>query len=325
MAEVKIADVIVPEVFAPYVINESVEKSALFQSGLVTPDDRIELGTRSGGETVKMPFWNDVDGDAEELSDQKALTPAGITAGQDIAVLQALGKAFSVNDLAASLAGDDPVAAIGSRVGAFWTRNMQKRVVSSLSGVFGAASMSGNLLDISGLATGAAVIDKVSFADACFKLGDMFGELSAVAMHSLTYAKLYKDDLIETVRPSEGAPFPVYQGKRVIVDDGLPVPAAGVYMTFLFGQGAFGYAEGNPKTPVEVDRDSLAGSDVLISRRHMILHPRGVKWVGNTVSDGDVNGGHPTRTELATGANWTRVYENKQIRIVGFKHRLAAA
>lgn len=326
MAEVKIADVIVPEVFAPYVINESVEKSALFQSGLVTQDDRIEVETRKGGETVNLPFWNDAGGDAEELSDQKALTPGGITAGQDVAVVQALGKAFSVNDLAASLAGDDPAGAIASRVGAFWTRNMQKRVVSALTGITAAASMSDNLLDISGLAAGAAVIDKVSFADACFKLGDQFGELTAVAMHSLTYAKLYKDDLIETVRPSDGAPFPTYQGKRVIVDDGLPVPAAGVYLTFLFGMGAFAYAEGMPKVPAETDRDSLGGSDVLISRRHLILHPRGVKWTGAAViSTGDANGGHPTRTDLATGTNWVRVYDPKQIRIVAFKHRLAAA
>lgn len=322
MAEVKIADVIVPEVFAPYVINESVEKSALFQSGLVQPDMRIELGTRAGGETVNMPFWNDLDGDAEELSDSKSLTPAKIDAGQDVAVLQALGKAFQANDLAGALAGDDPVAAIGTRVAAFWTRNMQKRVVAALNGVFGAESMADNLLDISGETGTAAVIDKISFADASFLLGDQFGELSSVAMHSKTYSKLYKDDLIDTVKGSDGMPYPTYQGKRVIIDDGLPV-VEGVYMTFLFGMGAFGYAEGMPKVAVETDRDSLAGSDVIISRRHMILHPRGVKWTGNKISDGDSTSGHPTISELATGTNWVKVYDPKQIRIIGFKHKIA--
>jgi hypothetical protein len=324
MAETKIADVIVPEVFTPYVINETVEKSALFTSGLVAPDTRIEIGTRSGGETVNMPYWNDLDGDAEELSDGKPLTPGKIAAGQDVAVLQALGKAFQANDLAGALAGDDPVAAIGSRVAAFWGRVMQKRLIASLNGVFAAASMSGNLLDISGGVGAAAVIDKLSFADACFKLGDQYENLTAVAMHSATYAKLYKDDLIDTIKGSDGMPYPTYQGKRVIVDDGLPVPVAGTYVTFLFGQGAFGYAEGMPNVPVETDRDSLAGSDVLINRRHFIIHPRGVKWVGTEViSTGDVNGGHPTAAELATGTNWIRVYDNKQIRIVAFKHKLA--
>lgn len=323
MAEVKISDVIVPEVFAPYVINESIEKSALFQSGIISADSRIALGTRNGGETVNMPFWNDLDGDAEELTDQASLTPAKIDAGQDVAVLQALGKAFQANDLAGALAGDDPVAVIGSRVGAFWTRNMQKRLIASLNGVFAATSMSDNLLDISASET-ASVIDKVSFADAAFLLGDQFGELSGVAMHSATYAKLYKDDLLDTVKGSEGMPYPTYQGKRVIVDDGLPV-SSGKYTTFLFGAGAFGYAEGQPKVPVETDRDSLAGSDVLISRRHFILHPRGVKWTGATISSAtaDLTAGRPNLTDLATGTNWTRVYDAKKIRIVGFVHKIA--
>lgn len=320
---VNIADVIVPEVFAPYVIAASTEKTALFESGLVMADDRVSLGTRQGGETVKLPFWNDIDGEAEELSDLVSLTPGGITAGQDVAVLQAMGKAFSVKDLAATLSGDDPAAVIGDRVGAFWTRNMQKRIVSSLSGIFGAASMSGNLLDISGLADGAAVIDKFSFADAMFLLGDASDLLTAVAMHSATRKKLHKDDLLDTIKGADGKEFDMYQGKRVIVDDGLPVPAAGVYMTFLFGQGAFVYAEGQPEVPVETDRDSLGGANVLVSRRHLILHPRGVKWTGAAISDGDDQGGRPTRTDLATGANWTRVYDPKQIRIAAIKHKLA--
>lgn len=327
MAETLIEHVIVPEVFAPYVINKSVEKSVMFDCGLVTADPRIDLGTRNGGETVNMPYWNDIiDGDAEELSDKKSLTPANISAGQDIAVLQALGKAFSVNDLAGTLAGSDPAAAIGDRVAEFWARNMHKRVISTLTGIAGAASMSGNLHDISALTANsgaAAKLDKSSFADAVFLLGDVFGELSAVACHSLTYAKLYKDDLIDTVKGSDGQPFPTYQGKRVIVNDSLPIPSSGVYLTFLFGMGAFGYAEGQPKVPVETGRAWLAGRDELVSRRHFILHPRGIKWVGSAkVSTGTDSSGHPTSAELATSANWTRVYDSKQVRIVTIKHKL---
>ncbi|NTU68934.1 MAG: methyltransferase [Chlorobiaceae bacterium] len=325
MAETRISDVIVPEVFAPYVINETVEKSVLFQSGIVTADSRVEIGSRNGGETINMPYWNDLDGEAEELSDQKALTVNKIDAGQDIAVLQALGKAFGANDLAGALAGDDPVRVIASRVGEFWGRNMGYRLKSQLTGIFAAANMSGNVLDISALSAGAAVIDKSSFADAIFKLGDHADQLTAVAMHSDTYKVLYKADLIDEAKPSEGKMFETYQGKRILIDDTL-AGANGVYTTYLFGQGAFGYAEGTPKVPVETDRDSLSGIDILISRRHFVMHPRGVKWVGTaTVSTGNASAGHPTRTELATGTNWTRVYDPKKIRIVAFKHRVAAA
>jgi hypothetical protein len=124
--------------------------------------------------------------------------------------------------------------------------------------------------------------------------------------------------LIEyAVDPVTGATFATYLGKRVIVDDGHPVNA-GVYTTYLFGSGAIGLGNGAAPVPTETDRDSLAGVDVLINRQHFILHPRGVKWTEDTVT-----GVSPSNAELETAANWTRVYENKNIRVVQFKHKIA--
>ncbi|UZR29080.1 major capsid protein [Methylococcus mesophilus] len=324
MAETRIADVIVPEIFQPYVIQRTTELSALWAAGIVAADPRVIPGPRAGGETVKMPYWNDLDGDAEELSDQKALTVNNIGTGQDVSVVQALGKAFGANDLAYTLAGDDPMRAIGDLFAQWWVRQMQKRLLGVLHGAFAATNMSGSILDISAAAGAAAVIDKASFADAAFLLGDASAGLTAVAMHSATYTKLYKDDLLDTEKGSDGTTFASYQGKRVIIDDGMPVAAGGLYTTYLFGPGAIAYAEGQPKTPVENDRHSLAGYDVLINRRHFVLHPRGIKWTGTEVlSTGDALGGHPTLAETADGANWTRVYEPKAIRMVAFKHKLA--
>jgi hypothetical protein len=325
MAETRIADVIVPEIFQPYVIQRTAELSALWAAGIVAADPRVIPGPRAGGETVNMPYWNDLDGDAEELSDQKPLSVNNIGTGQDVSVVQALGKAFGANDLAYTLAGDDPMRAIGDLFAQWWVRQMQKRLLGVLKGAFSAGNMAGNILDISGSTNSAAtVIEKTSFADAAFLLGDASAGLTAVAMHSATYTKLYKDDLLDTEKGADGATFASYQGKRVIIDDGLPVEAGGVYTTYLFGPGAIAYAEGSPKTPVENDRHSLGGYDVLINRRHFVLHPRGVKWIGAAaISAGDALGGHPTLAETADGANWTRVYEPKAIRMVAFKHKLA--
>ena len=323
MAETRIADIIVPEIFQPYVVERSTELSAFWQSGIVATDGRVIPGSRAGGETVNMPYFNDLTGDAEELSDQKALIVNAITTSQDVSVVQALGKAFGANDLAYTLSGADPMRAVGDLIAGWWARQMQKRLINVIKGAFAAASMSGNIHDISGGSGSAAVIDKSSFADAAFLLGDASGGFSAVAMHSATYTKLFKDDLLDTEKGADGATFATYQGKRVIIDDGLPV-ATGTYTTYLFGQGAIAYAEGQPKTPVETDRNSLSGYDVLINRRHFVLHPRGVKWVGTAViSTGDGSSGHPTNAELAVGTNWTRVYDNKAIRMIAFKHKLA--
>lgn len=312
----KIADVIVPEVFAPYVINRTTEKSALWQSGIISNIDEATLLAQKGGALINMPFWQDLTGESEVLSDSTPLSVNKIQAKSDVAILHARGKAWGANDLARALSGDDPLGAISELAATYWAREMQKITLSTLKGIFGAATMAGNLADISAQSGENAVISGDKFIDASFKLGDEVDQLSAVAMHSATAAVLAKQGLIETVRDADGVIlYQTYMDKHIIVDDGMPVES-GVYTTYLFGAGALGYGEVTPPVPVETDRDTLQGTDILINRRHFILHPRGVKWKGAA-------GIAPDNAGLATQSNWERVYDPKQIRIVAFKHKLA--
>lgn len=312
----KIADVIVPEVFAPYVINRTTEKSDLWQSGIISNIDEATLLAQKGGALINMPFWQDLTGESEVLSDSTPLSVNKIQAKSDVAILHARGKAWGANDLARALSGDDPLGAISELAATYWAREMQKITLSTLKGIFGAATMAGNLADISAQSGANAVIGGDKFIDASFKLGDEVDQLSAVAMHSATAAVLAKQGLIETIRDADGVIlYQTYMDKRIIVDDGMPVES-GVYTTYLFGAGALGYGEVTPPVPVETDRDTLQGTDILINRRHFILHPRGVKWKGAA-------GIAPNNAGLATQSNWERVYDPKQIRIVAFKHKLA--
>jgi len=326
MAKTVIADVIVPEVFNPYVIERTAELSAFYQSGIIARNENLDVLARSGGKLINMPFWEDLTGDDEVLSDTEALTVGKIKAKQDVAVLLARGKAWSVNDLAKALSGDDPMAAIGDLVADYWARRMQKILISILTGIFGDAStdMNANKHDISNGSGVAAVIDAKTAVDAIYKLGDNYDKLTGFAMHSATVAKLAKDDLIEYIKPSEGEPdVPTFLGKRVIVDDGLPVDN-GVYTTYIFGAGAFGWGEGGAPVPTETARDALAGDDILVHRRHFILHPRGVAFQNADLSDNnDGTNATPSNDNLANYLNWKRVYEPKNVRIVQFKHKLA--
>ena len=319
-----INDVIVPEVFNPYVIERTAELSAFYQSGIIARTPALDVLASSGGKLVNMPFWEDLTGADEVLSDQTALTVGKITAAQDVAALLARGRAWSVNDLAKALSGDDPMAAIGDLVAAYWARRFQAILVKTLDGVFGnnATLMTGNKHDISGSAVAEDddVISAKTAVDAIYKLGDSADKLTGFAMHSATVAKLAKDDLIEYIKPSEGEPeVPTFLGKRVVVDDSLP-QAEGVYTTYIFGSGAFGWGEGGAPVPTETARDALSGDDILVHRRHFILHPRGVAFQNDQVS-----GPTPSNTELADYRNWLRVYESKNVRIVQFKHKLTTA
>ncbi|NSB17443.1 major capsid protein [Clostridium beijerinckii] len=316
MSATKISNIIVPEVFNPYVIEQTTRLDAFVQAGIITNDPSLDALALSGGTLINMPFWSDLEGDSEELSDSASLTVNAITAGQDMARLHMRGKAWGVNDLAKALSGDDPMGVIASKVAKYWIGERSKMVFKTLKGIETTASS--NVHDISALTGNDAIISVSSALDAKQLLGDNASKLTGVAMHSAVYTKLQKNNEIQFVPDSDTkVDIPYYLGYRVIVDDQCPV-ASGVYTTYLFGQGAFGLGNGSAPVPTETDRDSLAGEDVLINRQHFILHPRGIKF-----TEASVAGKTPTFAEIATGANWSKVYDTKNIRVVIFKHKIA--
>jgi hypothetical protein len=281
-----------------------------------------------------LPFWKDLTATRQLLSDSASLTVNKINADADIARIQNDAQVWSVNHLASVISGDDPMARIGDLVGGYWARTDNLLILSCLKGLFGAATMSGNLLAIhseSVAAQSAATrLNGTTFVDACAKLGDAADRLTAVAMHSATEAALRKLDLIDFVPDSQGsAMLRTFQGRRVIVDDNLTTRAGTtdgtVYSTYLFGPGAFvkGVAplDGKPleggvgTEAVEMARVPLDSDTLLINRRRYILHPRGVKFTSSSVA-----GDSPTAAELETSANWVRVWEAKNVRIVCVTH-----
>ena len=313
MATTKIADVIVPEHFAPYVIERTTERSRLFQSGIVAPVAELNIFGQEGGTTVTLPYFNDLQGRSQILSDTVPLVVKKITTNRDTAVLHARGDAWGANDLAAALSNADPMGAIADLVADYWNRDMQAMLISTLDGAMKAVPA--NVLDVSAVSN-AQMITADVILDAGQKLGDAKAGLTAMIMHSMTENVLVKQQLIEYALDMDGLPtIPMYMGKQVIVDDTMPV-VDGVYTTYLFGRGAVGYGEGNPPNPVEVGRDILQRDSILTNAKHFVLHPRGIAWVGTPA------GVSPTNAELETQANWNLRYNQKNIRIVALKHKL---
>jgi len=320
MAKTKITDVIVPEVFAAYIIKKTKELSVLIQSGIATQNAELDRLVTQGGKLINMPFWKPITGDDEVLSDSNPLTPEKITAEQDVAALLIRGKAWSTNELAGALAGSSPMEAISEQLAGWWSRKEQAILISILKGIFGGTLSTSHVNDISVNTGEAAVISGNAILDTKQLLGDAADQLTAIAMHSAVFTKLQKQNLIQYIPNSRGEiNFPSYMGYRIIVDDGCP-NEAGVYSTYMFAAGSFGRGDGVPVdlTPVETDRDSLASDDILINRRALVLHPFGVKFTNASVA-----GVTPTNAELATAANWSKVYEDKAIGLALLKHKIA--
>ena len=335
MAVTSIADIQVPEVYAPYILERTAALSEFYQSGIVVRDPAFDALAAQGGTHVDMPFWQDLTGAREILSDSGSLTPAKLTTSGDIARIHNDAKSWAWNILAKYASGADPASALATYIAAYWSRTTQTMLINSLTGVFAAPTMAGTLLAIhSETIAGQSAATKLTgstFVDATVKLGDRGDRLTAVAMHSATEASLRKLDLIDFLTDSQyQAQIRTFQGRRVIIDDSCPVRAGTtdgyVYTTYLFGPGAIGAGFAPLDTPVEsghgteafeYNRDALASNSFVINRRRFILHPRGVKF--NSAS---CAGASPTDAELAVAANWTRVFEAKNVRMVAVTHNI---
>lgn len=329
MSTTRLSDVIVPEVFQSYMAKDTMDKSAIFQSGVIRTDGAFGALLSGGGRTFNMPFWNDLDNTeanvASDAPDQKSV-PRNVTASKDVAARQYRTQSWSTMDLSGILAGSDPLARIRERVSDYWTRQFQSYLVATLTGVFGdnAANDSGDMIndigtDGSGAVTAAELISAEAIIDTAYTAGDRSDIFQLLVVHPTVMKRLKKLNLIDFIPDSEGRiKFERYLGYQIVEDDGVRT-VTGTYRTkywsYLVGGGAIAWAESPPPNSVAVERDEAAGmgsgGETLFTRRQFLMHPPGIKW-----TDSSVTGNFPSNADLVKAANWDRVYaERKQIPI----------
>ena len=327
------SDIIVPEVFTPYVIEQTTQRDAFLASGVVRP--MAELNATEGGDFINVPFWKaNLSGDFEVLSDSSSLTPGKITADKQVGVILHRGRAFEARDLAALAAGSDPMAAIGAKVADYVANQRQKDLLSCLKGVFGTLGTTSSSAAFFGLTIDGesgdtpTVLSPRHVAEARSLLGDQGDKLAAVCMHSKVYYDLVERRAIDYVSTADargttttqsggsmaaafGNPtVPTYMGLRVIVSDDVQTEGSGSsteYATYFFTEGAVASGE-QMAMQTETDRDILAKSDAMSIDLHYCYHPVGSKWAVTTTN--------PTRAQLETVSNWSKVYELKNLGIV---------
>jgi hypothetical protein len=328
------SDIIIPEVFTPYVIEQTTQRDAFLASGVVQP--LAELNATEGGDFINVPFWKaNLSGDFEVLTDSSSLTPGKIQADKQVGVILHRGRAFESRDLAALAAGSDPMAAIGAKIADYIANQRQKDLLSCLGGVFGTLGTTSSSaaffpLTIDGESGDTpTVLSPRHVAEAKSLLGDQGDKLTAIAMHSKIYYDLVERKAIDYVATTDArgttttqsggslvaayggsVDVPTYCGLRVLVSDDVQTSGSGAtteYATYFFTQGAIASGE-QMAMQTETDRDILAKSDAMSIDLHYVYHPVGAKWAVTTVN--------PTRAQLETVGNWSKVYETKNLGIV---------
>ncbi len=313
---------LIPEIVSEVASAQIVTKAALIESGIAV-GDYGNKSIREGGTTVKVPFLRKLTGDAEVLQEGVPLTASNVSADQDIGVICHRGKAFQYTTLAEIVTGKDINQIIGEQLGDFWAKVYDKALLSVLKG----ALPDTHKHDVSQSQFGQAdvVIDAPKAIDAMALLGDNADNFEIIIMHSKVHADLLKQHLIqfpdsastdELIRTGK---FGTFLGRPIIVSDSVTSETYTLsdnsgntetrrkYYTFIAQRGTM-YLGFQRDLMTEYDKDILAQTNYLVTHAHFCPHLKGVRWAANLLN--------PSDAQLATGTNWTKVWEDKAIRIV---------
>lgn len=326
MATVQIQDIYNPLTFSRREQQSQIELNKFISSGILVQDPSVQNQISQGGNigeitnfaplgTPEPNYSNDVPADKS--------TANKVTSNKMVFRLASQNQSWSTMDLARDLALDDPAGAITGRVGEYWATTNERRLIRSTLGILAdnVANDSGDMLksvatDAAGAVTDAERISAEVVLDAKQTMGDHASKLKAIAMHSVVFTRLQKQNLIVYIPNARGeVVIPTYLGYTVVVDDSMPAVAGANRVTYtcvLFGAGAVLDATGMVQTPSEMERDAKAGNgggeETLHSRRSDLIHPIGFSFTSSSVA-----GQSATLAELQAAANWDRVWERKNV------------
>lgn len=328
MATVQLADIIDVVVFQDLPAVDSPEKTAFYESGIAVQSPMLNELANAAGKRQELPFWNDLDATSEPnvSSDDPGTdaTPDKVTQGEQIGRKAMLNNGWSKSDLASELAlGPKAMDHIRAKVDKYWMRQWQRRLLASCDGIQAdnVANDSGDMVhdvaseSIAGQSA-TTLFSRQNFIDSAYTLGDAVDGVTAVAVHSSVKKQMVEQDDVEDVRDADGRLlFQTYMGARLIVDDLMTVTAGATdgfkYTSILFGPGAFGYGEGMPDVPVEVDRGASGGNgggiETLWTRKTWLLHPAGFQSTGTPAGESF------NLTELKAATSWDRVVDRKNV------------
>ena len=250
-----LSDVVFRDELRDYITVNTVERTAFFQSGILTTNSDMTTLLASPSNTFTIPWWVDLDASIESNYSNDVYTDIAVPLSVTSASMQAraayLNEGWNCMNLVKNITKQDPLEFVAGRLISYWQRVAQRRTIATAVGIYNdnIASNGGDMVvDAGGIINPAAVIRaKGTMGDYTGQLGG----LSVIAMHSAVHTELSIQNQIDFTPMADQTPeFGRFQGMPVVLDDGLPVIGTGPtakYLSIIFGPGAIGYAEQQPE------------------------------------------------------------------------------
>lgn len=364
------------EAFGKYTeIVPKLNKNELLKSGAVVTDGKIKelLSSQTGSYYATIPIFGRIGGEALNYDGQTNLTATSTDTFEQSIIAIGRMNGWTEKDFSTDItAGVDFMSEVAKQVAGYWDDVNTEILLSVLYGIFAMVTtdkefVKAHTLNIANDGNDPKVCRmspttlNTAIQKAC---GDNRAKFTMVLMHSAVATNLENQNLLEYLKYTDAngiqraLPLATWNGRTVIVDDGLPfatmyydateedagalkVTSAGSgegeiklstvqsayagskeltgdgteyvvedtqYVTYIFGQGAFRYADLGAKVPYEMARDpkTNGGEDTLYSRERICFAPYGISFTKKSVSTLS-----PTNAELRNGTNWKLVDNGK--------------
>lgn len=316
-----------PEAFGGYVETlPQPNKNELVKSRVIVADENIKnvLSTQTGSYYGTIPFYGRIGGDALNYDGNTDITATNMDTFEQSVVAVGRAKAWTEKDFSVEItAGVNFMDEVAKQVAYYWDDVDTGIILAILKGVFAMTGDANKVFVDNHTYDITAEVDNeitaTTLNSAIQKAsGDKRAKFSVVFMHSAVATNLENQNLLEYLKytDKEGVqralPLATWNGRMVIVDDGMPTEAAAdgktKYTSYVFGDGAIRFANLGAKVPFEMARDAKTngGEDTLYSRRRMCFAPYGVSYI--KASQASLS---PTNAELENGANWALVNNGK--------------
>lgn len=322
-----LSDVVFRDELRDYMRVNTAERTAFFESGILTNNRDMSTLLASPSNTFTIPWWVDLDASIESNYSNDVYTDIAVPLSVTSASMQAraayLNEGWNAMSLVKNITNQDPLEFVASRLTSYWQRVAQRRAIATTIGIYNdnVASNGGDMVvDAGGTINAAAIIRaKATMGDYSGQLGG----LSVIAMHSAVQTELQILNLIDFTPLADQIPeFGRFQGMRVVVDDSMPVIGTGAdakYLSVIFGPGALGYAEEQADNDIryveEEERGNGGGAETLWTRRNFVIHPLGYSFLSTTITGtpGTTRPVSANWADLALATNWERKFSRKQV------------
>ena len=283
------------------------------------PDIREVFATQNGTGYARIAMRGLLDGDAVNYDGQTDIEATSTKTFEQGVVVIGRAKAWTEKDFSYDITGGvDFMDNVAQQVADYWQDIDQDTLLSILKGVF---AMTGG--------KNAEFVEKHTFtvdgpmeattlnsatAQAC---GDRKKKFAMIFMHSVVATNLENLNLLTALKytDKDGVTRDLtlysWNGKLVVVDDGMPVDESGeapVYTSYVLGEGTIAYEDIGAKVPYEMARDpkTNGGQDTLYTRQRKVFAPFGISY--EKTAQPSLS---PTDAELANGANWALVHSGE--------------